>query len=117
MVDTVKIACKLPNGLTITHKGINVTLKGANDPNAVAGFGITEGVDLDWIEDWAETDGRDLPFMKAGSIFPIKANDTSAAVRERRTLVTGLEPLDPDKPMPGIEPTDETKKVLAGDES
>jgi hypothetical protein len=113
MVAQVKIACKLPNGLTVRHKDHVHVLKGANDANAVAGFGVTAGVDVDWFNDWVTTDGKDLPFIKNGSVFVMK---DAAAARERKDLVTGMEPLDPDKPAPGIEPTDETKKVLAGEE-
>lgn len=116
MVAMVKIACKLPNGLVVTHKGLSVTLKGANDERALAGFGVTPGVDEDWFKSWATTDGAELPFIKDGTVFVMDAKDPEAKVRERRKLKTGLEPLDPDKPMLGIEPTDETKKVLAGEE-
>lgn len=115
MVDTVKIACKLPNGLTITHAGKSVTLKGANDPAAVGGFGVTRDVDKDWFADFVEGNGKDLPFIKNGSVFVIAGRDTVGATRERKDVDTGMSPLDPDAPMPGIEPTDETKKVLAGE--
>lgn len=114
MVDTVKIACKLPNGLVVTHKGKSVTLNGANDPSAVAGFGITPGVDAGWFGDWTKGPGKSLPFVANGSVFAMKSDDTGEA-QERKDIYTGMDPLDPDKPMSGIEPTDETKKVLNGD--
>lgn len=113
MVAQVKIACKLPNGLTVRHKDQTRVLNGANHPQAVAGFGVTPGIDEDWFKDWQTTDGKDLPFVKNGSVFIMK---DAAAARERKDVVTGMEPLDPDKPAPGIEPTDETKKVLSGED-
>lgn len=109
------IACKLPNGLTIDHKDTTVTLAGANSPNARFGFGITPEVDADWWKDWSTTVGKDIPAVKNGSIFGFDLDD-DGALRERSEdprVLTGQEPLDPEAPAPGIEPTDEMKKELA----
>lgn len=111
------VACKLPNGLTVTHKDITVTFAGANDPGAVAGYGMTRDIDPDWFNDWATGDGKDLPFVAQDLIF-LAPNSRNAAdqARDQATepaLRTGLEGIDPDKPAPGIEPTEETKKALA----
>lgn len=109
------VACKLPNGLTIEHLGITVTLVGSNDPAAKFGFGITRGVDADWFKAWANTDGKDLPAVRNGSIFAM-AKDAEGAARERKrdtSVKTGQEPLNPLAPKEGIEPTDEMKRELA----
>lgn len=109
------IACKLPNGVQLEHKGQTVVLAGANSPNARFGYGITYDVDKDWFEDWVKEVGTGFPPYKAGTIFAFDADD-DGELREYAndaTLATGQEPLDPDAPAPGIEPTDEMKKELA----
>jgi len=114
----VNVACKLPQGIKIRHKGKEVVLVGANASGNRFGFGITKNVDGDWFNDWKTTDGKAFPAVVNGSIFAIagtteKAQD-AAKERQRDTKVqTGLEPLDPDKPGDGVEPTDETKAELA----
>jgi len=113
----VSVACKLPQGLTITHKDITLTLKGANSSGNRLGFGVTEGVDGDWFADWATTDAKDFPAVKRGMIFAMdtaaKAKDAAKERRGDKSVQTGLEPLNPDKPAAGVAPTDETKKELA----
>lgn len=118
---TTTVACKLPQGLTIEHKGVTVTLKGANSSGNRFGFGITEGVDADWFADWATTDGKDFPAVKNGSLFAMTGGraKTEAAANERRAdaqVQTGLEPIDPTNPGGGVEPTEETEKELAQSE-
>lgn len=115
---TVNVACKLPSGLRVRHKGVEVSLKGSNGSGNRFGFGITPGVDAAWFKDWIEGDGKDLPAVKRGSIFAIggtreKAEDAAAERRKDPVVQTGLEPLDPEKPGGGVEPTDETKTELA----
>lgn len=117
MSSLASIGCKLPQGLQLTHKGKTVVLVGANASGNRYGFGITPGVDADWFDDWATTDGKDFPALKNGSIFAIPGNAEKAkdAAKERRaddSVQTGLEPLNPAKPGGGVEPTDETKKEL-----
>ena len=109
------VACKLPNGISITHADQTMTLVGASDSSAVAGFGLTRDVDADWFKDWASKH-KDFPPLKTGAIFisdDNKAADEAAERADDADVQTGLEPLDPEKPAPGIEPTDETKKELA----
>jgi hypothetical protein len=114
----VNVACKLPAGLTITHKGKTVTLVGSTKSGNRFGFGITRDVDGDWFKDWATTDAKDFPPIKNGSIFAMagtteKIADAGAERRADPVVQTGLEPLDPSKPGKGVEPTDETKKALS----
>ena len=111
----IDVACKLPNGLAIEHLGTEVTLVGANDRSALSGFGITKGVDADWFNAWLKTAGHSLPAVANGSIFAIE-KDAEGATRERKRdgrVKTGQEPLNPEKPRDGIEPTDEMKRELA----
>lgn len=108
----VTIACKLPNGLRVRHAEKEVELVGANHSKAIAGFGLTKGVDSDWFASWKAAAG-DFPPLKNGSIFAqvdAKAADEAA---EKADIPTGLEGLDPDKPAAGIEPTDEMKAEIA----
>lgn len=116
---TTRIACKLPNGLTIDHKTADdkvhkFTLKGANAPGALMGFGVTE-VDADVFDDWMEKTGKGFPAVIKGLIFKLPARDTSGAIKERandKTVKSGAEPIDPTKPARGIEATDEQKREL-----
>lgn len=108
------IGCKLPNGLTIDHDERTLTLVGSNAPGAVGGYGLTHDVDVDWFMDWATGPARDFPPVARGLIF-VAGNDRNAAdqAREQSGERSGLEGLDPDKPAPGLEPTDEQKAELA----
>lgn len=113
---TVSVACKLPQGLVLSHKGKTVQLTGANASGNRFGFGITKDVDADWFDDWTKTDGKDFPAVKIGAIFAMPAAKIVDAAAERRkdgAVQTGLEPLDPNKPGMNVEPTDETKKALS----
>lgn len=109
------IACKLPNGVQLEHKGEKVTLAGSNSPNARFGYGITYDVDPDWFKDWVDEVGNGFPPYATGAIFAFDGDDNGelAEKEDDATLRTGQEPLDPDAPAPGIEPTDEMKKELA----
>lgn len=109
----VQVACKLPNGLTITHNGKTVTLNGANDSGNRFGFGFTDVTDMD-IADWLETDGKELPAVKNGSIF-IGGPDAAKERQYDASVQTGQEPLNPMNPGNGVEPTDETRRALEGD--
>lgn len=110
------VACKLPNGLTIDHKGETLTLNGAHDTGAKNGYGLTplEDNQVEWFNDWLTGDGATLPAVERGFIF-LASNDKNAAdqAREQADEKTGLEQLDPAAPVAGVEPTDETKKELA----
>ena len=141
---TVTVACKLPHGLDlgldhtidagIDHKrngemvvrqpgGKRIVLAGANSPNAVAGYGMTPGVDAEFWNHWREAN-KDFPPVKNGLIF---AHDREAMVAgqaaEQQHLRSGFEPLntepgkDPRMPRPGagveFQPTDETKRAIA----
>lgn len=107
------VACKLPNGLTIDHKGETVTLTGSNDANAVSGYGLTHDVDIDWFMDWATGPARDFPPVARNLIF-VAGNSANAGdqAREQAGERSGLEGIDPANPAPGIEPTEEQKKEL-----
>lgn len=105
------VACKLPNGLLVDHKGSSVLLNGSDDPSAVKGYGMTSGVDLDWFNDWMTGDGKEFPPVTKGLIFVAgsESNAKAQATEQGDDIQSGLEGLDPDSPGPGVEPTDEQK--------
>jgi hypothetical protein len=120
MSSTVRVACKLPAGLTVDHtpKGgepAKFTLNGAASPGAFAGFGFTD-VDGDLFKSWIENEGKDFAPVKHGMIFAMaderKAKDAAKERRGDRSVQTGAEPIDPTKPARGIEPTDAQKEEL-----
>lgn len=109
------IACKLPNGLLVEHKGESVLLNGSDDASAVSGYGLTPDVDLDWFNDWATGDGKDFPPVAKGLIF-VAPNERFAQDQAREQgddIRSGLEGVDPEKPGEGVEPTDEQKRATA----
>jgi len=119
----ISVACKLPSGFTIEHAGTRLTLNGPNDPGAIGDFGVTRGVDADWFKEWSEGGkdgdgkligvGKGFAPLASGAIFAIPGSDLVGAVNDiGADVVTGLEPLNADKPAPDVEPTDEQKKEL-----
>jgi hypothetical protein len=111
------IACNLPNGFQVDHAGVRVILKGARSPGAVCGFGMTTVPD-EWADGYFGTEdapgpGRSMQLFKVGGLFIAKDGKAAAPMaKERARERNGFERLDPDKPAPGIEPTEETKKEL-----
>lgn len=106
------VGCKLPNGLVLQMPDREaVTLKGANSSGVMGGFGITTGVDASFIDAWLEKH-KDLAPVKGGFVFTMeKKNDAEAYAKEMAALKTGMEPLDPQKPPPGVEETEESRKA------
>lgn len=114
---TVRVACKLPAGLTVDHMAPKsdtthkFTLNGANSPGAVAGYGMTD-VDADLFKSWISNEGKDFAPVKNGLIFAAEGGKAEGAAKERKTVKTGAEPIDPTAPARGIEPTAEMKETL-----
>lgn len=102
MAKTVTVACKLPNGLVIDHKGREVVLTGANAPTSVGGFGLTPNVDADWFDDWMASN-LDMPVVANEIIFANTAEKAGDEAKEKKGIKTGLEPVDADKLGEGIE--------------
>lgn len=122
MADTGNVACKLPHGLVIEAKQpdgsiLSLELAGSNDPGNVMGWGITRGVDKGLFDAWVKEKGFQLPAFRRGSIFFYgdrgDIRDVIAERAEDGTVATGLEPINPDAPAPGVEATDEQKKLMA----
>jgi hypothetical protein len=120
---TVKIACKLPHGLTLeggysfvnntmvkAENYFKVVLKGYHaawaernpliQPIAQLEYepGITE-IDENIWRAWCEGQGKTHPARINGLVAELREDKASAKtqVREMVALKTGLEPLDPDK--------------------
>lgn len=119
----ITVGCKLPHGLVLqleraeiktamngaqekTHQwiGERVILNGSNTSGIIGGYGITRDVDAEFFAAWVRqnSDEKGVPTfapLKAGLIFAIAA---PAAVeqeaRNRATVRSGLEPLNPDAP-------------------
>ncbi len=117
MSRTVAVACKLPGGLNLGPgpNGRPVILNGSHHASGAGagGFGITS-VDADFWANWAKDHAKFGPVAN-GLIFAAPArNDTLAEGVTRSELKTGLEPLDPDAPGPGLEETEESKQQRRG---
>lgn len=97
------IACKLPHGLQITVNGVSVTLRGSNSPGAIGGYGFTN-VKEDFWNAWLLTHRSYVPVQKGLIFAHPKAQAAKAKAEEQAGIKNGLEPLDPQKPIPGIKP-------------
>ena len=95
------VGCKLPHGLVAEHKGVTVTLNGLNSSRILGGFGLTD-VDDAFAKAWFEAE-KNTAIVKNGVVFLVE-NEAKAkgAAAERSKERTGLEPLDADKPVPGV---------------
>ncbi len=122
-LETVTVACKLPNGLAADlyapdgsrHR---VNLNGARLPvdekgrekrtHVVFGdFGLTPGVSREWWDAWSKANAH-YPPVRNGLIFAHVARDNVEAQADASvTLRTGLEGMDPDKPAPGVTKADD----------
>ena len=102
----VVIGCKLPNGL-ICEMGrygdddfTRVVLNGSNSAKVVGGYGLTNVSKAFW-EAWLTKHQR-LDFVRKGLVFQ---HSDEASARSHATemsgLRTGLEALDPTKPLAG----------------
>lgn len=110
---TVTIGCKLPHGLHLDVDGTRVTLLGTNAANVIGGYGITEGVDESFFKKWL-AQNKDSAAVKNELVFAHeKPDNTKAQAKANAKNRNGFEGVDPNKPAPGVEPTDETKKELA----
>ena len=129
---TVSIACKLPSGIILrvfqmesrtepvmgggvttvkqaVQVGEPVVIKGAAYPTntaptqqIVGGYALTHGVSQDTWDAWL-SQNRDSDIVKKNLIFASPTPDRSAdQASEQREVRSGLEPIDPAKPMRGV---------------
>jgi hypothetical protein len=98
---TTKVYCKLPHGIEFTAGGVKVTLKGAYDKNAVAGFGITV-VDAETWEAIAKAHAKH-PAIAKNLIFA-REKDGESKAKELAGEKTGFEKLNAAAPSAGVKP-------------
>jgi len=91
-------------GDAVRIQGPGAALFGKNPAYpVVAGFALTPNVDADFFKEW-EKQNQDHEAVKAGLIFAYdKPADVEACAKDHEKQRSGLEPIDPDKPMKGIE--------------
>ena len=120
--DKVFVYCKIPNGYHLTVKGndgLDHTIringpanKKGNIPDKliVLGCGVTE-IPKDHWEAWRDSHLK-LPAVMNGQIFSAEKESTGKDIaKERKSLLTGLEAINPYDPKhPGIEPDKEWLK-------
>lgn len=112
----VRVGCKLPHGLTLRlfdqtpgedgkpvfrARPDRVTLAGRNASQVIGGYGVTD-VPEDFWKEWLDQN-KSFPALRSGAIFsePTRARALDRAA-EQRDVKTGTEPLDPEKPGPGL---------------
>lgn len=105
--ETVTVGCKLPHGLILdmTVAGQpprRFRVKGMNSARVIGGYGITQGVPKDFWDKWIRKNVA-LSFVKKGLIFA--EGDRASAIdkaKDGAKLLTGLEPINPEKPATNI---------------
>jgi hypothetical protein len=121
-MDTVTVACKLPNGLHLENRGSDgtrqrVTLNGARLATDVNGmpiathelagaYGLTPNVPAKFWEQWVKENAGYGPYARGLVFAQADGANARAQARELAELKTGLEPLDPSKPAAGVTPAD-----------
>lgn len=132
--NTVTVACKLPHGLilrlfdmldhdepvmgggmrtvkkavprleTVTLKGYAVPFGKMPDVPVAGGYALTTGVDAEFWDAWLEQN-KTTDLVKNNLVFAAERQDTAQGrAREQDEIRNGLEPLDPEKPMKGVQP-------------
>lgn len=98
----VTIGCKLPHGLELSVKKPDgdidrVTINGMNASRIVGGYGITENVSADFWNAWLKKNHK-FPALANGTLFVhTDTKSVEGEAKNRRTVTTGLEPIDPIK--------------------
>lgn len=122
MPGTVDVCCKLPGGLHLTVWRMDefveatptgnrtapravaagrVTIRGTgrreDDPRIIGGYAVTRGVDADMWARWLEQN-KDSDAVRNRLVFAAeKSVMAEGQAREQSQLVSGLEPMNPDK--------------------
>lgn len=109
---TCVVGCKLPHGLKMElwdkkpatdGKGVPVarkiigtyTAKGNNAKRIIGGYGLTDGIPTSFMVEWLRQNAEH-PAVTEGSIFMHSTGEGAMArAKEGRTIVTGLEGIDP----------------------
>lgn len=102
----IVIGCKLANGVILRLKskpGVEYKLNGANAARVIGGYGLTT-IPSDFWDAWVK-EKAGFPPLENNLIFaqPTVAKAEGQA-KEQEEAKAGTEPLDPQKPAPGITP-------------
>jgi hypothetical protein len=98
---TCIVGCKLPHGLTLelrTDDGKVVgkhTLKGNNAARIVGGYGLTENIPIDFMNEWLKRNAEHAAVKSHAVFIHTNLRGAEARAKEGRELKTGLEPIDP----------------------
>jgi hypothetical protein len=129
MTEMITVCCKLPNGLILeldelrrevpatggkevavwrgTGRKVQICGSNANHPDSpnpgrvVGGYGLTE-VPLDFWDAWA-AQHKGNPLLLNALLFAQPTSDRATSkAKDQAKVVTGFEPMDPDRPAPGV---------------
>jgi hypothetical protein len=97
----VTVGCKLVNGVILGYQGKRVALAGAKSSRIIGGYGMTE-VDKDFFEAWCKANA-DSALLSGNLIFAQeRASMAEGKAKEQASVKTGFEPINPEKPVPGV---------------
>lgn len=94
------VGCKLPHGLILRVKNKDGMiqehqLKGANASRIVGGFGLTENIPEDFMKRWLQENAKHPAVVNGFVFIHTDTRSAESMAKERRTLSTGLEAIDP----------------------
>lgn len=90
----ITVGCKLPNGLILQLNDKTVSLNGFMKGRAIGGYGLTEGVDEAFFNEWIKSHS-DMLVVKNELIFKQKnLKEAKSQAKDTADKKSGLEPLD-----------------------
>lgn len=93
----------LPNGARVTIKGTALPAEKQREEPLPGGYILTPVDEAHWLA-WRERNKNWDPVVRKLIFASPRADAARGIAKEQAELRTGLEPLDPEKPGPGIEP-------------
>ncbi|GAN63183.1 hypothetical protein AA0313_0890 [Acetobacter indonesiensis NRIC 0313] len=100
---TVTIGCKLPNGLVLQLGQTRHELAGIRASAVIGGYGLTT-IPAEFWSAWSRQYAAYPPLMQGLIFAQPTVEKASTQAREQAGLQTGMEPLNPQTPAPGISP-------------
>jgi hypothetical protein len=107
---TVVVSCKTPNGFIMEVDGVTQVINGWNSKEALVirlldgtQAALTSDVDAEFWKKWLSI-YKDHPLVANGNVFAESTENTAkAATKERTGVKSGMEALDPNVKVDGVE--------------
>jgi hypothetical protein len=91
-----EVVSRIKDGRTLVIEGCSRPVGVDSEKQLVGGFALTHNVDAEFWNTWLAENGE-FPPVEKGLIFATpKAGGTESEARDRRSLISGFEPVNPD---------------------